>query len=1196
MKYLSSRIVSKRSLLSVAVLLLIGLPPALVAQITAAGSISGVVQDSQGAVIPGAKVTAVNQNQGAVLGVATTDIAGTFLFNPLPAPAKYTLTVEAAGFKRYSQADIALDAGAQRGLSPFVLEIGSVSDSVLVEANAVQLETVSATRSQAVSQQQIADLPVSSRTNFATAYLRDVNGNPPDATGSFNGQPAVQQTVQIDGVTTMDMGNASGNFSWSMEAVGEVKVSTNSMGAEYGRSSGFQVTSVLKSGTKDFHGSGYWYHKNEGLNANTWTNNFQGIQKPISRSMLSGFTIGGPAWLPFGPLRRLGRNRVFFFANFEFDPQKTNSLVTLTVPTLAQVGGNFAGVLNNVNQLVVVKDPLTGSPFPGNVVPADRINPYGQGLLKLITSMDPPNVTGQPTYNYQKALPIAARRTWQDIYKFDWNVTANNRVSVHLMRYHNNYDTYGGGNLNWSIYPFPDGERSIAVNYVRIISHTMTNEVNIGESKNFLPTDLPDAASPYFKKNWPGWGSAPVVYPNGDPYGLIAGFSFGSSGISNAPTWSEGNSGLPYVNEQPIRNYMDTITKVWGSHLLKGGVFIETAVKHQTSSLQQSGSYNFQVDSANSGDTGWAFANALLGNYDTFTQNSKFIVANFHYRNYEWYLQDSWKARPHLTINYGLRMALMPPWFEEDNNLAGFEPSLWDSSAAAKVVLYQPVCANGAASCSSAVAKNPLTGAILPAAFVGTEVPGVGNPMNGFTQAATNGIPRGLTDSRGIQWQPRVGFAWSPMAKTVIRGGAGIFATRIEMDMILTAVSDPPVTVLGQLNYGNLNNLTGGVPLQPVSSSVAVARDGKLPTAYNFNIGLQRELPKNTLLDVSYVGSIENHLIADVPYNAVPLGSAWLPQNQNPTLATTASTVLGANALPPNFYRPYLGVGGLTTQFNTGAPGTLVTMGENSNYNSLQITIQHRAGRYLSMGVNYAWSKALGAISGDFELVSPVNTRVVNYGPLNFDRRQYINVDYVFNFPNGARGGTFLDNVVGRTLLNGWQLSGVTGFSAGAPLTASFAYQNVAATVVNQEITGSYDIAPRAQLACNPVTTGPHTTQQYINTSCILPANKGSIGADSGKGAYRGLGYRNWDAAMMKKVYLGREESRFIAFRFEAFNVFNHTEWSGFNGTPTFNQATGAITNFQSYVPGQGGGWNGYGALNAVRAARSVQLGARFNF
>lgn len=410
----------------------------------------------------------------------------------------------------------------------------------------------------------------------------------------------------------------------------------------------------------------------------------------------------------------------------------------------------------------------------------------------------------------------------------------------------------------------------------------------------------------------------------------------------------------------------------------------------------------------------------------------------------------------------------------------------------------------------------------------------------------------------------------------------------------MNGVNSPPVTLAAQLNYGNLNNVGGGTLLQPVNSAIALGRDGKIPTAYNFNLGMQRELLKRTLLDVSYVGSIENHLIGDVQFNAVPYGSAWLPQNQNPTLATTASTILGANALPTNFYRPYLGVAGQAGQGNTGAPGTIVTHGFNSNYNSLQVTVQHRAGKHLSIGANYTWSKVLGTISGDFAAVNPFNTRVANYGPLSFDRRQYLNVDYIYNIPNGSKG--IFNNIVGRELLDGWQLSGITGFSAGPPQTASYSYQNISAAVLNQEITGSADVAPRAQLICNPVTTGPHTNQQYINTSCIVPANKGSIGADSGPGAYRGLGYRNWDASIMKKFFLGKDQRQSLSFRFETFNVFNHTEWSGFNASPVFSQTTGAITNFQSYVPGQGGGWNGYGALNAVRTPRNVQLGARFTF
>ena len=316
MKYTGKTVDSRRAwLVPVAVCALIGVPSTLMAQGTS-GSISGIVQDSQGALIPRAKVTAFNQDQNAVNGEVATDSAGVFAFPNLPAPATYTLTVEVAGFEKYSQRNIALGSGAQRGLAPFVLKIGSVTDSVTVEAGAVQLETVTAMRSQSVSQQQIADLPVSGRTNIATAYLREVPGAPPDSSSNINGLPSVQQTVTMDGVTFMDMGNAGANFSLSMEAIGEVKVVTNSMGAEYGRSGGFQVSSVLKSGSKDLHATGYWYHKNEGLNANSWTNNFQGIRKPISRSLNSGFTVGGPLWMPFGPLKRASsdeQSRILLF-------------------------------------------------------------------------------------------------------------------------------------------------------------------------------------------------------------------------------------------------------------------------------------------------------------------------------------------------------------------------------------------------------------------------------------------------------------------------------------------------------------------------------------------------------------------------------------------------------------------------------------------------------------------------------------------------------------------------------------------------------------------------------------------------------------------------------------------------------------------------------------------------------------------
>jgi len=224
--------------------------------------------------------------------------------------------------------------------------------------------------------------------------------------------------------------------------------------------------------------------------------------------------------------------------------------------------------------------------------------------------------------------------------------------------------------------------------------------------------------------------------------------------------------------------------------------------------------------------------------------------------------------------------------------------------------------------------------------------------------------------------------------------------------------------------------------------------------------------------------------------------------------------------------------------------------------------------------------------------VSPVNVKAVNYGPLSYSRTNSLNIDIVDNLPNGAIRHSFLDNVVGKALLNGWQLSLIGGYSSGAPQIATFTIQGVSQQVQNQEFTGSPDIQARATLACNPTASGPKAQADFINLSCMGEGLHGSIGADSGSGAFLGLGYRDWDGSMMKKFQIGGESKRYFQIRFEAYNFPNHTEWSGLNLTPTFSPTTGQITN----LPTNGGGIFGYGALNAVRAARVVQLGARFSF
>ena len=1168
-----------------------------------AGSITGVVQDAQGAVVPGAKVTAFNQLQKAVTAVDTTNSQGVYVFNPLPV-STYTITVEMQGFKTYSQKDIVLNVNDNLGLPPVMLTVGAVSESISVEANVVELETVTATRSAVVDNTQLNDLPILTRTNVASSYLREIPGSAPDVSSNFNGQRVTDVVNQLDGVTAMDAGNNSLGYSYSIEAVGEVKVTTNAFTAEFGRASGYQVSSVLKSGTSSLHGSGFWFHQNEGLNANTYTNNMQRIQKPLNRGMLSGFTLGGPVWMPVGPLKKLGKQRLFWFTSFEFHPTDTNTVVQLEVPTAAEAAGDFSQAVDNTGKPITIH----GTGITGNIIPASMINPYGQALLNLIVAQDPVNYTGQPLYNHLSTLPILPSRIWDDIYKIDYNISSKNRIAGHLLRYHNNNNSYGGlntlGNVDWSLYNRPDGEYSIAINFVSIINPTMTNELNWGRSYNYLPTSAPTGSSPYLKVNTPGWGGVPVLNPTADPTGFIPGFNFAGSNISNAPTFA--TNGEPYINRNPISDYVDNLTKVSGNHTMKAGIFIEYGTKFQTATADVNGTYNFTNDTANPNDTGYGFSNALLGNFDTFTQASRFLNGAYHYRNYEWYVEDSWKVRSNLTVNYGLRMELLPPWFEGHNNIAEFNAKFYNPAQA--VALYQPFCSNGATSCTGTarVARNPVTGATLPSAFIGTEVPGIGNQFNGAVQAGTNGIPDGMMQSRGVQWAPRLGFSWSPFGangKMVVRGGGGISYNRTEGQTVFNELADPPSLVESSLYYGNVNGLNStATPLQPVGQSTGSAPDGHIGTIYNFNFGIQRELPWKGLLDVAYVGTIGNHLLTLSPFNNIAPGAAWLPQNQDPTLATTSGTVLGANALAPNFYRPYLGYAGAVPMAANNANGSLATFGSNSNYNGMQVAYKKRMSNGIQFNVNYTWSKALGTFSQEYNNssvatpfgnpVSSVNVRAVNYGPLLYSRTNSLNIDIVDNLPNGAIRNTFLDNVVGKALLNGWQLSAIAGYASGAPQIAYFTLQNVSQQVQNQEFTGSADIQPRATLACNPMTSGPKTQTDFINLSCMGEGLHGSIGADSGSGAFNGLGYRNWDSSMMKKFQLGGDSRRFVQIRFETYNVFNHTEWSGLNLTPTFNPATNAITN----LPTNGGGIFGYGALNVVRPARTVQLGAKLTF
>ncbi|PWU12578.1 MAG: hypothetical protein C5B51_00360, partial [Terriglobia bacterium] len=1012
------------------------------------GSISGVVQDSQGGIVPNAQVQLINQEQGAVVRDLPTNADGTFAITPLP-PATYTLNVEAAGFKKYIQREIKLFAQDRIGLPPIILELGTVGETVTVEAGAVTLQTVSAERSGVLTSRQMVDLASNTR-NFMD-FVKTIPGFNAD-TSNANGLRTDQNAIAVDGVSVMDVGNNSaGGWRMNSDIIAEFKVLTNGQQAEFGRASGSNITVVTKSGSNAFHGVGYEFYRNEWLNANTWTNNYNGLSRPRNRNSTFGFNVGGPIYIP--KKFNSSKEKLFFFTNWEFQrPRVFDNLVSLTVPTAAERQGDFSATQEN-GRPVIIKDPANGgAPFANNKIPSQRFSQYG---LQLMNVFPMPNRLGvDPGYNYQYQFSGSDKRNDHTI-RIDYNISDRWKFYFRLIQNSRDLLQSGGLNTNNTIgigaFHAASGALSGSGNLTTIISPTLTNEFSYGNSRNWLPNE-PAPDSKYLRAN--SGVSLPLLYPGADSLGLIPNMFFD---VPNSPNIYI--SGMPYDNENPTQNITDNLAKSFSRHTLKAGIFIETSTKRQTATEVNNGRLYFTRDSSNPGDTGWDYSNMLLGNYTSFDQSNVYRKGYYYYRSFEWYLQDNWKVRSNLTLDYGMRFSILQPWYDQKDQISSFQTAAYDPKQ--KVILYQPTLANGVRS-----SLNPLTGQTGPAALIGAIVPGLGNPYNGIVTPATTGAPRGLINGQGVLYGPRFGLAWTPAgagSKTVVRLGGGVFYERIQGNMIFNQINFPPGLLTPKIYYGNLSTIASSSgTLFPLTAG-GLSPEGKTPTVYNFNVSVQRELPWKVMLDVGYVGMLNRHELARAPFNEAPFGSARLAQNQDPT--RTAAGKPGDNALPVDFLRPYVGyvgTGASVAQSGLGSGGFIATFGASANYNALQVSATRRLARDLTLGVAYTWSKVLGTDTDYSFLGNPIDHRKADYGPLTYDRTQTMVFNYVYNVPGGARKGSALDNVAGRVILNNWQISGITSFTSGQPVTVggnsvtalgSYSIQGVGAATLNRETT-----------------------------------------------------------------------------------------------------------------------------------------------
>ncbi len=1026
---------------TLAALLILGVNTSWAQQ--SSGSIRGTVKDSQGSVIPNAKVLLTDVAQGDVhQGRSNQD--GVFFFNPLK-PSVYKLSVESSGFKRLQRDEIKVFSNDRLDLPDLVLEVGQMTESVTVSAEAVLLQTRGAERAGVLTGSQVVDLALPTR-NFLdlTATVPGVVNNG-GVGGSVNGNRNNQNNLLVDGVTNIDTGSNGGVLAtMNMDQIAEFKVLTNSQPAEYGRSSGAAINVVTKSGAKDFHGTGYLFHRHEGLNANQWINNQQpqanGLarQRQLYRYNFAGFNVGGPLAIP-GKWEKF-REKLFFFAGIEWQEQLSpNSLRNVTLPSLAERGGDFSKTQDGSGRLVTITDPSNKAPFPGNIIPANRFNADG---AKILNWYPKPNASDN-AYNFQSQVSDTFPRR-ENLFRGDYNINDKWRVYARYMYTKSSQNrAYGQWNADYNIpyapMNFGNPGWSLIANVTTTISPTLTNEFIFGSSKNVLNIDPVDDTFNRSKVNL----NYTMPFPNADKLGLVQNWRYN---VPNSPF--TGFNGTPFRNFNNTFDITDNVTKVSGTHTLKAGLYLHKSRKDQTAFTSVNGDIDFSRDGQNPGDTNWAFSNALLGNYRTLAQSN--VVLNGQYRNWnvEWFAQDNWRITNRLTLDYGLRFYWIQPQYDAAQQTSSFNPALYDRAATA--VQVQPGVANGAN-----VGINPLTNATVPFALVGSIInngKGFVNGLyaNGMGSAGQNNYPAGLINDRGIHYAPRLGLAYEVSPKMVVRAGFGTFYDRFQGNPVFDMLPNPPSTIRPTLFFGNLSTIgqSQGTFFPPDVRGFDIA--GHVPTTYQWNFTIQRQLMKSVSFEAAYVANRGLHLLSRTDVNIVPFGSAWKPENQDPTVAR--ATFDGNTTKSINLYRPYPGYGGIQ----------ITNFGASSSYNSLQLQLNKNLGRGLHFGGSFTWSKALGTASGDGDVLHPTNFRMANYSLLSYDVAHLFAFNYVYTTPKIAKG--FMGNAVGRTILDSWQLSGVTIMRTGFPTNINVGFTGLGGAAVNRIYTGSENVGPRVVL------------------------------------------------------------------------------------------------------------------------------------
>jgi len=1163
--------------------LCLALPCALFAQ--QSGTINGQVTDSTGGAIPNAQVTLIDTAQGTVFK-ATTNSAGEYSVPALGA-GTYTLQVTAPGFQKFEATGIVLRVSHTERVDAR-LSVGTVNEEVKVSGSELgTVQTESPEISFTITGQQITQLVLNGRnfTQLVTLSPGVINytGQDEGETGvagsveySVNGGRTEYNNWELDGASIMDNGsNATLNVYPDVDAIAETEVLTSNYGAQYGRNASGTILSQTKSGTDHLHGDVFEFVRNNIFNAR----NYFETTVPEYKKNDFGFTIGGPVYIP--KIYTPAQKKTFFFYSQEWRREVVpDTVFNQAVPSTAERTGNFSDYCPDpTGSFLNCPKQSDGSYFPNNQVP---VNSNGQALLVLIPA---PNV-GSGTSSVYQDSPAQYTTNREELFRIDEVVNDKWRGFYRFI-----YDSWAtvSSSPTFQGNAFPTVENSFAGPGIDMVAN-LTYAASPSLVNEFVADYTTDHIT--LLNITPGIGRqnfTPGGFFNNGYGGVLPSITLMGPSTAYSGGFTVGTGYFPWKNSNPTYTYRDGLTKTLNKQTLLFGATFIAAQKNEPSTGNNQGTLTFSTSSTVT--TGNAFADLLTGNIAQFSQTSAQPKYYNRFKILEPYFQDNWRVNSKLTLNLGLRVSMFGTYKDISNQSGNFEPATW--SAAAAPIIDE----------DGSVTTQP-----------GAIVPGSGNIFNGLVQCGRNGAPGGCMTGHLFNPAPRVGFAYDLLGngKVSIRGGYGIFFEHTngnESNSEALEGTAPVVQTPNQFNLGpNPNNPAsgydqiGGAGLQFPLSLVAIPTHAVWPYVQQFNLAVQGELPSHTILQVAYLGSLGRKLPIRTEYNQLqPLSPALNPyasgqaisaadcmsisgtaasgytgmvgsQPVSGTVATHLAIACGVSADPS---RPFYGISGITHINNIGK----------STYDALQVGVTRYFG-HLNGSLAYTYGHSIddGSDGSVTEVVNTYNPQG-SWASSNFDERHVLELSLVYDLPLFTQPGLL------HTLLGGWQISDLTSFQSGMPFsivnTQNADNAGTGNTVSNNG--QSLVVASTGSVQSYPDIVGPihgpvavrhpiGATGPRLFNSDAFAAPRGLTYGDAGRNVLSFPHRTNFDMGLFK-TFAVREAMNF-EFRAEAFNIFNHTQFSQLDNTACYADCSTST----------------FLTATAAHNARILQLAAKFVF